>query len=87
MPTEWELCINSKFTDVKWPKGTVAIFGDSTISGIREELFKTDKHSVKVRSFRRGTIGNMEDNIKPILRTGLFYPSCPNQQRNKFDSP
>ena len=41
--------INSKVTDVKWPKGTVAIVGDSIISGIRQELLKTDKHNVKVR--------------------------------------
>ena len=42
--------INSKVTDVKWPKGTVfAIVGDSIIT----ELLKTDKHNVKVRLFRR----------------------------------
>ena len=41
--------INSKVTDVKWPKGTVAIVGDSII----RELLKTDKHNVKVRFFRR----------------------------------
>ena len=48
--------INSKVTDVKWPKGAVAIVGDSTISGIREELLKTDKNNVKIRFFRGGTI-------------------------------
>ena len=36
--------INSKATDVKWPKGTVAIVGDLIMSGIRVELLKTDKH-------------------------------------------
>ena len=41
--------INSKVTDVKWPKGTVAIVGDSII----RELLKTDKHNAKVRFFRR----------------------------------
>ena len=55
--------INSKVTDVKWPKGTVAIVGDSIMSGIREELLKTDKHNVKVRFFRGGIIEDMEDNI------------------------
>ena len=48
--------INSKVTDVKWPKGAVAFVGDSTISGIREELLKTDKNKVKIRFFRGGTI-------------------------------
>ena len=41
--------INSKVTDAEWPKGTVAIVGDSII----RELLKTDKHNVKVRFFRR----------------------------------
>ena len=41
--------INKYITDVKWPKGTVAIVGDSII----RELLKTDKHNVKVRFFRR----------------------------------
>ena len=65
--------INSKATDVKWPKGTVAIVGDSIMSGIREELLKTDKHNVKVRFFRGGTIEDMEDNIKPILKREPDY--------------
>ena len=65
--------INSKVTDVKWPKGTVAIVGDSIMSGIREELLKTDKHNVKVRFFRGGTIEDMEDNIKPILKREPDY--------------
>ena len=38
------------------------------MSGIREELFKTDKHNVKVSFFRGGTIEDMEDNITPILK-------------------
>ena len=54
--------INSKVTDKKWPKGTAAIVGDSIMSGIREELVKTDKHDVK-RFFRCGTNEDMEDNI------------------------
>ena len=54
--------INSKATDVKWPKGTVAIVGDLIMSGIRVELLKTDKHNVKVRFFRGGTIEDMKDN-------------------------
>ena len=40
--------IKSKVADVKWPKETVAIVGDSIMSGIRVELRKTDKHNVKV---------------------------------------
>ena len=43
--------INRKVTGVKWPKGNVAIVGDSIMSGIREELLKTDKHNVKVKVF------------------------------------
>ena len=65
--------INSKATDVKWPRGTVAIVGDSIMSGIREEFLKTDKHNVKVRFFSGGTIEDMEDNIKPILKREPYY--------------
>ena len=43
------------------------------MSGIREELLKTDKHNVKVSFFRGGTIENMEDNIKHILKR---KPDC-----------
>ena len=64
--------INSKAIDVKWPKGTVAIVGDSIMSGIRE-LLKIDKHNVKVRFFRGGTIEDMEDNIKPVLKREPDY--------------
>ena len=60
--------INSKVTDVKWPKGAVAIVGDSTISGIREELLKTYKNNVKIRFFRGGIIEGIEGNIKSILK-------------------
>ena len=60
--------INSKVTDVKWPKGAVTIVGDSTISGIREELLKTYKNNVKIRFFRGGIIEGIEDNIKSILK-------------------
>ena len=65
--------INSKATDVKWPKGTVVIVGDSIMSGIREEPLKTDKHNVKAKFFRGGTIEDMEDNIKPILKREPDY--------------
>ena len=34
------------------------------------ELLKIDKHDVKVRYFRGGTIKDMEDNIKSILSKG-----------------
>ena len=63
--------INSKVTDVKWPSRT--LLGDSIMSGIREELLKTDKLNVKVRLFRGGTIEDMEDNIKAILKRELDY--------------
>ena len=45
------------------------------MSGIRKELLKTDKHkhNVKVRFFKGGTIEDMEDNIKPILKRELDY--------------
>ena len=65
--------INSKVTDVKWPKGTVAILGNSIISEIREELLRTDKHNVKLRFLRGGNIEDMEDNVKPILKR---EPDC-----------
>ena len=57
--------INSKVTDVKWPKENVAIVG--------KEFLKTDKYSVKVRFFRGGTIDDMEDSIKPILKREPDY--------------
>ena len=59
---------NSRVTNVKWPKRTVAVVGDSVMSEIIEELLKTDKHNVKVSFFRGGTIEDMEDNIKHILK-------------------
>ena len=43
------------------------------MSGIREELLKTEKHNVKVSFFRAGTIEDMEDNIKPILKREPDY--------------
>ena len=43
------------------------------MSEIKEELLKTDKHNVKVRFFRGGTIEDMEDNIKPILKREPDY--------------
>ena len=43
------------------------------MSGIREELLKTDKNNVKVKLFVGGTIEDMEDNIKPILKRELDY--------------
>ena len=76
--------IISKVTDVKWPKGTVAIVVDSIMSGRKEELLKTDKHNVKVRFFRGGTIEDMKDNIKPILKRKpdyiILYVGTMNQQ-------
>ena len=43
------------------------------MSEIREELLKTNKHNVKVRSFRGGTIEDMDDNIKPKLKREQDY--------------
>ena len=37
------------------------------MSGIREEILKTDKYKVKVRFLKGGTIADMGDNIKPIF--------------------
>ena len=54
------------------------------MSGIREEPLKTDKHNVKVSLFRGGTIENMEDNIKHILkkkRIVLSFISEPTMQQ------
>ena len=65
--------INSKLTDVKWPKETVTIVGDSIMSGIREELLKTDKHNAKKRFFKGGTIEDMEDIIKLNLKREADY--------------
>ena len=65
--------INSKVTGVKWLKGTVAIVGVSIILGIREELLKTDKQNVKVTFFRGGTIEDMGDDMKPILKREPNY--------------
>ena len=41
--------------------------------GIREELLKTGKHNVNVSFFRGGSIKDMEDNIKPILKREPDY--------------
>ena len=59
--------INRKVTDVKWPKGTIAIAGDLIMLRVREEILKTDKCEVEVRFLQGGTIEDMGDNIKPIL--------------------
>ena len=69
-------CMNSAQTDskvtyIKWSRGTVGIVGDSIMSGMRKELLKTDKHTV--RFFRGGTIEYMEVNIKPILKREPDY--------------
>ena len=64
----------SDVADIKQLKGTVAIVGDSIMLGIREELLKTDKHNVKSKNvFRGGTIEDIEDNIKPILKREPNY--------------
>ena len=36
------------------------------ISGIKEDLLKTDRHDVKLKYFRGAAIEDMEDNINPI---------------------
>ena len=50
-----------------WPKGTILITGDSIISGIEENKF-TGLTEVKVRSFPGGTITDMRDHIKLLVR-------------------
>ena len=52
----------------QWPKGTVAVIGDSMASGLKEELLPNKKHLVKVRCCRGATVEDMFDYIKPILK-------------------
>lgn len=42
--------------------------GNSIISGSRENLLKTNKYKVKVRSVRGVAVQDMTDSIKPILK-------------------
>ena len=57
----------------RWPKGTVAIIGDSMVSGLKEELLSNKKHQVKVRCCRGATVEDMFDYIKPILKRKPDY--------------
>ena len=57
----------------QWPKGTVAIIGDSMVSSLKEALFSNKKHHVKVRSSRGATVKDMFDYIKGILKQNPDY--------------
>ena len=57
----------------QWPKGTVAIIGDSMVSGLKEELLSNKKHQLKVRCCRCATVEDMFDYIKPILKRKPDY--------------
>lgn len=49
-------------------KGTVAIAGDSTIFEISEDLLIINRYKVKVRFLRGGTVEDMTNTIKPLLK-------------------
>ena len=51
----------------QWPRGTVAIIGDSMVSCLKE-LLSNKKHQVKVRCCRDATVEDMYDYVKPILK-------------------
>ena len=60
---------NEERQDVhQWPRGTVAIIGDSMVSGLKQELLSNKKHQVKVRCCRGTTVEDMFDYVKPILK-------------------
>ena len=52
----------------QWPRGTVAIIGNSMVSGLKEELLSNEKRQVKVRCCRGATVEDMFDYVKPILK-------------------
>ena len=65
---------NEERQDVhQWPRGTVAIIGDSMVSGLKEELLSNKKHQVKVKCCRGATIEDMFDYVKPILKRKPDY--------------
>ena len=52
----------------EWPKGTIAIIGDSIINGVMEEKLCGKGRNVKVRHFPGSTVDDMNHHIVPILR-------------------
>ena len=61
---------NEERQDVhQWPRGTVAIIGDSVVSGLKQELLSNKKHQVKVRCCRGATVEDMFDYVKPNFKT------------------
>ena len=65
---------NEERQDVhQWPRGTVAIIGDSMVSGLKQELLSNKKHQVKVRCCRGTTVEDMFDYVKPILKRKPDY--------------
>ena len=54
-------------------KGTVAIIGDSVVSGLKEELLLNKKHQVKLGCCRGVMVEDMFDYVKPILKRKSEY--------------
>ena len=53
--------------DCPWPKGTIHIAGDLSVSGLQPGLL-SQKCKVKMKSFFGANVRDMHDNTKPILR-------------------
>ena len=65
---------NEEHQDVhQWPRGTIAIIGDSMVSGLKEELLWNKKHQVKARCCRGATTEDMFVYVKPILKQKPDY--------------
>ena len=65
---------NDERQDVhQWPRGTIAIIGDSMVLGLKEELLSNKKHQVKVRCCTGATVEDMFDYVKPILKRKPGY--------------
>ena len=59
---------NQNSNNGEWPKGTIAIIGDSIINGIMEEKLCGKGRNVKVRHFPGSTVHGMNHHLVPILR-------------------
>ena len=59
---------NQNSNNEEWPKGTIAIIGDSIINGIMEEKLCGKGRNVKVRHFPGSTVDDMNHHIVPVLR-------------------
>ena len=68
---------NEEHQDVyQWLKATIAISGDSIISGIKEELLSNAKHQIKVKCYRGATVEDMFDYVNPLLKWKSDYVFC-----------